>query len=293
MKLALPVALLCVIASPLAARHAVVKVRGGETLETIALRYYGSADLSVSLATHNSLQGELTSGSVIEIPLADEHVIAEGEDWAALVTRYWGDRELVDVMPALVEPPHAALEPGTTLRIPALIQHRVQRGESLAVLSRRSYGNPGRTAAIAALNGIDDPNRLRAGQQVHLPVFGVPAPGLPAARARTASPPSQAPAAAASLDLGQALAGAIEAYHRGEFSEARSALRTLRLPLLESGSAAQRRTLLEHLLLVHAAFDDADLACQSLGDLRGYLEDPALDPEFFSPKVLELSASCP
>lgn len=293
MKHALWVALLCVIASPLAARHAVVNVRGGETLETIALRYYGNAGLAASLRTHNSLRGELTSGSVIEIPLADEHVIAEGEDWTVLAMRYWGDWELADVMPALVEPPHAALEPGTTLQVPALIQHRVQRGESLAVLSRRSYGSAERAVAIAALNGIDDPDRLHAGQQLRLPVFGGSAAGSRVARARVASPPPQAPKAAASSDLGRALADAIEAYHQGEFSEARSALGTLRLPLLESGSVAQRRALLEHLLLVHAAFDDAELACQSLGELRGYLEDPALDPELFSPKVIELGASCP
>lgn len=291
MKLALRVALLCVIATPLAARHAVVSVSGGETLETISLRYYGNAGLAASLRTHNSLPGEPTAGSVIEIPLADEHLIAEGEDWTALATRYWGDWELADAMPALVKPPHAALEPGTTLQIPALIQHRVQRGESLAVLSRRSYGNAERALAIAALNGIDDPNRLRAGQQLRLPVFGELAAGSRVTR--VASPPPQAPDAAASSDLGRALSDAIEAYHQGEFSEARSALGTLRLPLLESGSIAQRRALLEHLLLVHAAFDDQDLACQSLGELRGYLEDPALDPELFSPKVLELSASCP
>ena len=288
MKLAFQVALLCVISSPLAARHAVVNTDGGETLESIALRYYGNASLAASLQTHNSLPGELSAGSVIEIPLADEHRVAEGEDWATLATRYWGDWELADVMPGLVKPLHASLEPGTTLLIPALIQHRVRRGESLAVLSRRSYDSADRAAAIAVLNKIDDPNRLPAGQQVRLPVFGGPAVGPP-----VASPPPKPPTAPASSDLGGALADAIEAYHQGEFSEARSALGTLRLPLLESGSTAQRRALLEHLLLVHAAFDEVDLACQSLAELRGYLADPALDPEFFSPKVLELSASCP
>ena len=62
MKLALRVSLLCVIATPLAARHAVVNVSGGETLETISQRYYGNAGLAASLRTHNSLPGEPTAG---------------------------------------------------------------------------------------------------------------------------------------------------------------------------------------------------------------------------------------
>ena len=61
MKLAFQVALLCVIASPLAARHAVVNTNGEDTLESIALRYYGNAGLAASLQTHNSLPGKLSA----------------------------------------------------------------------------------------------------------------------------------------------------------------------------------------------------------------------------------------
>lgn len=307
--------LLCVMSAPVEARQVVYNTRDGETLESLAQSYYGRAELAASLRTHNSLGDELTRGSVIEIPLGDEHVVSAGEDWGTLAARYWGDWELARVMPALVEPADAPLEPGTRLVIPALIHHRVRPGENFAVLSRRSYGNADRALAIAELNGISDPDRIAVGQHLRLPVLGgidpsgpapVPAPPAPPTPVAAGPPPQAAPdlqpqpqpqgrarpRPVASSDLAQALADAIEAYHQGEFVDARSALEALRLPMLEAGTPEQQRALLEHLVRVHVAFDDAEPACRSLRALREQVGDDALDPELFSPKVLELGATC-
>ena len=61
-----------------------------------------------------------------------------------------------------------------------LVLHTVQPGESLWVISQR-YGVDSRT--IAAWNGLDDPSRIRAGQQLAL--YFAPAPS-PATRTATA-----------------------------------------------------------------------------------------------------------
>jgi LysM repeat protein len=276
------------------ARPVAHSARAGETFEDLASRYYGNARLASALRSHNAIAGELTPGTVIEVPLGDTHTIEDGETWGVLAERYWGDASLASAMPALVAPPSPELEPGTELRIPALITHRVQAGESFAVLARRSYGDSERALAIASLNGVEDPKRLRADQRLRLPVFGdipaVAAPALPDPPEPAGEPtlePARAPGPAP--DLGSALSAAIGAFHDGEFAAARSALETLRLAVIESGTERQQRALHEHLLLVSVAFDDPEAACRNLQEIG---PPDALDPEHFSPKVIELAASC-
>jgi len=318
-------------APPAAARQVAHNAAPGQTLESISLRYYGVAELAESLRVHNALgRGPLTPGSVIEIPLADDHEVASGEQWSTLADRYWGDRELGPALALLVEPSGATLEPGTRLRVPALVHHRVRRGESLAVLTRRSYGSSERIQALALLNGIENPNRIAVEQPLRLPVLGqVPGedawvvrarpdrpdpPDVGAARAvrlpsvpiepQGAAPPAAAAPAAAAIappplrpdpaapDMTQALSDAVEAYYQGEFDVAREALRALRPDLLAFGTERQQHTLLSHLLLVHVAFDDAAAACRSWAQLRGHLDDAVLDPDRFSPKVRHMSRDC-
>jgi hypothetical protein len=310
-----------------AARQVVHNAAPGETLESIALRYYGVAELGESLRVHNSLgRAHLSAGSVIEIPLADDHTVANGDEWSGLADRYWGDWELGAALALLVEPAGAKLEPGTRLRIPALLHHHVRRGETMAVLTRRTYGSPERIPALALLNGIDNPSRIGERQALRLPVFGdVPEHDAPLAGSATPGslPPVSAalapqppiaplapeePLAAAEVpapvapaplrrrppeeDMTQVLSDAVEAYYHGEFDVARQALEELRPDLLAFGTERQQRIFFRHLLLVHVAFDDAQATCDSWTQLRGRLDDATLDPDRFSPKVRRMSQAC-
>ncbi len=282
---------------PVAASQIVHNAAAGETLESIALRYYGTKDLGTSLGTHNSLGASGVSlGSVIEIPLSDEHTLAEGEDWSILAARYWGDWELGPVMSALVVPRDPSLGAGTEIRVPGLIHHRVRRGESLTRLSRLVYDNADRAIAIGKLNGIDDPNRLRVGQHLRLPVLGVAravamAPS-PASRPKVVPAVSSPVRVNPSAERSKALVAAIESYYQGEFDEAREALEALRPGLIETGTEPQRRLLLEHLLRVYVAFDDAELACESWAQLGALDDDASFDLERFSPKIREVGSAC-
>ncbi len=287
-------------APPTAARQVVHNTAPGETLASIAQRYYGVPELGESLRVHNSLSaGRLTPGSVIEIPLADDHEIVAGEDWGTLADRYWGDRELGPALALLVEPAGATLEAGTRVQVPALVDHRVRRGENLAVLTRRSYGRRShgdaeRIQALALLNGIDQPNRLGVGQPLRLPVLGeLPGEGAPVrGPVLLPDPPNVSAAGPPRPDLSQSLADAVDAYYQGEFDAAREALEALRPDLLAFGTERQQRTLLSYLLLVHVAFDDAAAACASWAELRGRLDDATLDADLFSPKVVRMSRDC-
>jgi phage tail-like protein len=53
--------------------------------------------------------------------------------------------------------------------LPGRQAHVVTDGENLQLIAVRNYGQPGAWRAIADVNGIDDPFRLRPGQTVYLP----------------------------------------------------------------------------------------------------------------------------
>ena len=84
------------LALPARADVAIVHiVRTGETLASIAELYYGDPRRETALVAENGLSAE--GGSAIEvglrlvIPTVSYHLVAEGETWAELATRFYGD----------------------------------------------------------------------------------------------------------------------------------------------------------------------------------------------------------
>ena len=49
--------------------------------------------------------------------------------------------------------------------------HTLREGDSLAAIAYREYGNPAHWRALAEVNGIDDPLRLRPGHVVLIPTL--------------------------------------------------------------------------------------------------------------------------
>jgi nucleoid-associated protein YgaU len=62
--------------------------------------------------------------------------------------------------------------------------HDVRPGESLSEIAHRYYGDVRLTDELAELNGIDDPDDLRAGHRLRVPQVAEVAPGQ-----QTATPP--------------------------------------------------------------------------------------------------------
>ena len=67
-------------------------------------------------------------------------------------------------------------------------KYTVRRGDSLSRIARVECGDSSRVKRIMALNGITDPDRIRAGQTLRLP--GASAPVASAQAARTPAAPS-------------------------------------------------------------------------------------------------------
>jgi nucleoid-associated protein YgaU len=49
--------------------------------------------------------------------------------------------------------------------------YTVQSGDNLSKIAKRFYGNANKYTEIAKANGIDDPDKIRAGQDLNLPVL--------------------------------------------------------------------------------------------------------------------------
>ena len=85
-------------------------------------------------------------------------------------------RAMVDLELAQAEKASTASSAGaglpqnpTTRATAGLRVHRVHDGDSLPAIAYDAYGDPTRWRAIAEANGIDDPLRLRRGQELTIP----------------------------------------------------------------------------------------------------------------------------
>ena len=48
----------------------------------------------------------------------------------------------------------------------------IKSGDNLSKVSKLFYGTPNKYNEIAKANGIDDPDKIKAGQQINVPVLG-------------------------------------------------------------------------------------------------------------------------
>lgn len=80
--------------SPARAEDGIVHiVRPGETLAGIAELYYGEARRDAVLSTENGLEGNVSivPGMRLAIPAVRYHRVEDGDTWASLAERYYGD----------------------------------------------------------------------------------------------------------------------------------------------------------------------------------------------------------
>lgn len=253
----------------------------GETLERVARDYYGDARFARALAVANRLAaGEPTAGVELRVPSATAIRVREGETWRSLARDHWGAAELGPELARFLErDPATPVSAGESLQIPVLIPWKVESGDTLVSMSRSVYGSAGGADALARLNRVRDPRRLRVGS-----VLRVPFPKL----ARGVAAPVSAPPP----ERVESLRRAVNAYLDGRYDEALGMLEELRTPVLADGDAAEREQLFRHLLFTYVAFERNQDACAAHRVLRGSGSEPALDPDLVSPKILDAVAAC-
>ncbi len=147
-------------------------VRDGETLASIAERYYGNPKYESLLVAENGL--DVKGGSVVvtgmrlTIPWATYYVVEAEDTWRSIASQMYGnpDRSFV-----LTEANSSAkAEEGSQILIPHPLRHVASQGQTLNDVVKLYFDKPGRAyRAVRRFNDLKSP-KLTQGQIVLVPM---------------------------------------------------------------------------------------------------------------------------
>ena len=138
----------------------------GETLSTLALRYYGDAELYRLIATASGIPNPnvINVGQRLIMPDFTRYTVVAGDTLSGLAVRFYGNAELARLIAGasgIAET--SALNPGQRLIIPDLTRYTVAPGDTLSALALRFYGDTAFYPLIATVNGIANPAVINVG----------------------------------------------------------------------------------------------------------------------------------
>ncbi|MCG8556611.1 MAG: LysM peptidoglycan-binding domain-containing protein, partial [Proteobacteria bacterium] len=132
-------------------------VRQGETLASIAERYYGEPRFERVLVAENGLTTEGGSAIVVglrlRIPTVSFHVVRPDETWADLARRYYGAARRAYVLVAANDAQVGrSPDTGAEIVVPYPVRHVARRGETLSQIAKLYYANPNRWGFLRRFN---------------------------------------------------------------------------------------------------------------------------------------------
>lgn len=273
------------------------RVRAGESVSSIAKRYYGSFEPAELVLRYNGRsEPVIHPGETLRIPYCETHAIRAGDTWSVLAERYLGRADAYPAIAALNGlDPASPLRVGQKIVMPVVLPHRLARGESLSAVSEKYYGTIGLSSMLATFNAIEDVRRLSVGQTLEIPLITLaPANVEAVARTTPVEEPPVRPAAAPRPEprFAKELGVIREAFDRGEYGRARELLDGLDERIDSSSDAAERREFWELRAFVHVAFDEARKACAAYVKARGATTPAPFDPDRVSPKIRSVLEHC-
>lgn len=265
-------------------------VRPGETLASVAQRYYGDTRLENVLVAENGLTVEGGAAIVVGLRLAVPHVIyhrvRDGETWNELATHYYGDPKrafiLVEANEGSVgKPPDG----GAELLVPYPLRHVAEQGDTLVRVAKEFYGNGAYAKRLRRFNSIRG-NRLKRGQIVLVPLMKLTLSdeGRKIVAAETGVEPAAGEVRELQERIDEQLPKLREFAHDGRFTE----VVALGNQLLGAGrlTGNQIVTIHRQLAVSYVALDRADLAVRSFKVALERQPDLELDAMRTSPTVM-------
>lgn len=291
LALALCVATLLTLAAPAQADELYAHVvRPGDTLASIAQRYYGDPRRESVLVTENGLTTQggsaIVVGMRLHIPWVRYHTVAAGETWQQLADRYYGDARRAF---AIQESNRATSEQpaeGAELLIPYPLRHITGQGDNVSRVARLYYPDSvAGTRRLRRFNGIRG-SRLTRGQVVLVPLpdLLLSEEGRRLVEESTGSAPSDGEQREQQADIERQLPVLREHVRRGRFTEAV----VLGNQLLGAASvtSSQALSIQRELGTAYVALDRSDLAVQAFGAALELQPDLELDGLRTSPTVM-------
>lgn len=266
-------------------------VRPGETLASIAQRYYGDPRREAVLVMENGLNTQggaaIVVGLRLDIPTVSYHRVVQGETWAELAEHYYGDSHRTS---ALIEANGGSpVQPdvGAEILVPYPLRHVAGQHDTLTEVAQLYYGRSEAIATLRRFNRVRG-NRLQRGQIILVPLADLVLSdeGKRLVQQETGSTPSDgSDVRALQARIDADLPVLREHVHRGRFTEAVA----LGSRLLGTGvlTGNQIVTIHRELATAYVALDREDLAIQAFREVIARQPDVELDSIRTSPRVLQ------
>lgn len=202
-------------------------VRPGETLASIADRYYGDPNRENVLVAENGLTSEGGSAIVVglrlSIPTVSYHRVKDGDTWAELAQRFYGERSRAFVLIEANDASHSKQpDPGAELLVPYPLRHVVLQGETLRTIAKDYYADDKRgVMRLRRFNGLKGV-RLQRGDILLAPLSDlVLSPqGRQIAAEQGATPTPQGDVREKQARIAKQLPSLRDHVRRGEYTEA-------------------------------------------------------------------------
>ncbi len=271
-------------------------VQPGETLASLAERFYGRIQMERVVATANLLDGTrtqgLTPGMILEIPAVTYRQVHQGQTWKSLAKELLGDEKRY-ILLAQVNGHQPWIEPelGQLIVVPYNLAWIATGEESLATLAYRFLGSTKHAYRIVQYNDLGDRD-LERGEVLLLPLSELSLTDEGRAAAETAA--AQISEQSHGNLFRQQQESKLEAKQLGDdIRGGRYVAAVARgIRLLETGKLTQDGRAQVHRLLLEAyvALDARGLARTSCEAFRSLTPQTKLDPLTTSPKILRV---CP
>jgi LysM repeat protein len=269
-------------------------VQKGDTLASIAERYYGQIQHERLLVAANGLDARggapIVAGMRLEVPALSHRRIKKGETWAELATAHLGAPHRADVLSmANGSSPWLPPADGAEILIPYNLPVMVTNADSIVSIAQKYMGDPNKAWVLDHYNAFKG-KKLASGEMVLVPLteLALTEEGKKAVvetnpfvcsqaagetRDRQKKVQAELPALIADVKAGRY----VDAVGRGNrFLATTGQLTTAQL-------ASVHRLLLE----AYAALDAPGLARAACGEWRKLDTSATLDPISMSPKLLE------
>ena len=264
-------------------------VRPGETLASIAQRYYGDPRRETVLVTENGLTTQggapIVVGLRLLVPRVTYHVVASGETWASIATRHYGDPRRVSAL-ITANPQVSASQPdeGAELLVPYPLRHVARQGDTMRRIAQLYYEDQGEAAALMRFNSMRR-QRLARGQIVLVPLADLTLSdeGRQLLESHAGAPVTGGEVRDRQSEINEELPLLREHVRRGRYTEAVATGNRL----LGTGELTGNQivTIQRELAVVYVALDRPDLAVEAFVAALERQPDLALDSRDTSPTI--------
>jgi chitinase len=144
-------------------------VQSGDTLRSIAQRFYGDSTLWALIQAANPEidPNNLQIGQQLQIPFGQRYTVQSGDTLNNIAQRFYNNSSwwplIQDANPG-INPNNLQID--QLLQIPFGLQYTVQSGDTLASIAQRFYGDSSQWTLIQNANPGINPNNLQIGQQL-------------------------------------------------------------------------------------------------------------------------------